>query len=285
MYEISLVDKGLKLKNTISYSLSIQVNLNGFSFSVYDPYSKTVLCLKHIPFQNTAIDQDDLTNKIVSIIQGEKILHRKFKFVSFTYQSIKSTLIPKKHFQKDSLKQVFEQNHQMDDLDELHFNELRAMDGYNVFTVPNYLGNEFTQRYRRVYFYHHATCMILEALKHDETHMDSRVYINVNSGFFDVLIVKGKQVYLYNTFQFRSPDDLVFYVVSVFKQLHLAPGKAYIHYSGFISSESSELQLLRKFLGNVHACNPNENLVFSKKFHKFSLHYFTNLFNLHLCAS
>lgn len=285
MYEVSLIDKGLKLKNTISYSLSIQVNLNGFSFSVYDPYKKMVLCLRHYPFKNTAIDHDDLTSKVVSFINADKILQRKFKMVSFSYQTTKTTLIPKKYFQKESLKQIMENNHSLDDLDELHFNELRMIDGYNVFTVPNYLGNEFTKRYRRVYFYHQASCMIQDALKHEDKKVEGKVYINVNSVFFDVLVIKGKQLYMYNTFQFHSPDDLVYYVVSVFKQLHLEPEKMLILYSGFISTESKELQLIRKFLGEVYIFSPNENLVFSKKFHKFPLHYFTNLFNLHLCAS
>jgi hypothetical protein len=285
MYEISIVDKNLKLKHTVSYSLSIQVNLNGFSFSVLDPFKKNVLALKHYPFRDKAIDHDDLTDKVLSCLKRDKLLQCKFKFVSFSYQTRKNTLIPKKAFRKEHLKQMLESNHDLDELDELHFNELRTVDGYNVFTVPNYLGNEFTARYNRVYFYHHATCMIGNALNRYEKNIESNVIINVNSGFFDVLVVKDKQVYLYNTFEFHSPDDLVYCVVSVFKQLHLDPEKSHIFYSGFISSNSKELHLITKFLGEVNVCPPHEQLIFSKKFHKFPLHYFTNLFNIHLCAS
>lgn len=285
MYEVSIVDNKLSLKHSISYSLSIQLGLNGLSFSVFNPYKKFILGLKHHPFEEKALDHDDLTNKVLSYIHQEKILQRRFKFVSVMYQSPKNTIIPKHYFKIENLKNILEMNHPLNELDELHYNELKFIDGYNVFALPNYIGNEFTSRYKRIHFQHHATCMIKDAIRRDEKLHENALFINVNSGFFDVLVIKDKKVYLYNTFKFRSPDDLVYYVISVFKQIRIVPEHTDVFYSGFISEGSTELYLLRKYLGNIQPCPPNEELIFSKKFNKFPLHYFTNLFNLHLCAS
>lgn len=285
MYEVSVVDRQFSIKNSYAYSLSIQVNLNGFSFSVLDIRKKNILVLKHYPFEEKAFDYNDLTNKVVACIQKDKILQRRYRRVASAFQTRKNTLIPKHYFKAENLKQLLEVNHVIDDLDELHYNRLPAIDGYNVFTLPNYLGNELISRYQKIGFYHHSTCMIHGATQSEKPGIENELYINVNSGFFDLLLLKKNNVYLYNTFEIHSADDLVYFVVTVFKQLNLNPDKTNIFYSGFISTGSVELQMIQKFLGDVKPFEPTGMYSFSKKYKKVPLHYFTNLFNLHVCVS
>ena len=85
-------EESIDLENTFEYILSIQVSLNGFSFSILYPIENKVLAFKNSPLKisNSGL----LARRFKDWYESEEILHRNYQHTKLIVFSDKFTLIP-----------------------------------------------------------------------------------------------------------------------------------------------------------------------------------------------
>src|SRR6056297_1568834 len=127
MKEFSHVDETLDLNRAHAYRLSIQVSLNGFSFSVLDQVRGKFVLLKHHDLSDLP-SLEKKGDKLDKIMGSEPYLKPAYNKTTAMVASGKSTLIPAAYFQEKNLKKYLEFNHDMDELEEIHYNYLEGLD-------------------------------------------------------------------------------------------------------------------------------------------------------------
>lgn len=281
MPDIDLLDISLDSENTQNYFLSIQADLNGFSFCILDIEKKTYLGIRHYDIKDI-YSIDDYTDKLLNIFNEDKLLNKLYKSVSFIYLTQKSILIPASFFDKSNLKAYFEFNHNISELDEIHYNFLGEINAYNVFIIPNYIASKIVNRFRNVKFYHQATPFIKSIFEKNANKEKECVYINMNSKFVDIAVAGENRLKLYNTFQFQNETDLLYFVLYIYKQLNLDTQKNKLFISGDQGDKPQYFKALRKYINTVNYLEPFDFL-FSRVLAKMNKHKFLNLFNLVSC--
>lgn len=281
MQDFAFVDETLDINLTQSYYLSIQVNLNGLSFCVLDPVREKYIALHHTTFTHDLIF-DDYLDQLEKYIQNNELLNHKFKAVKLIWLSGKNTLIPNSYFDKDKLKSYFEFNQKLNDLDEIHYNELKYVDAYSVFVLPNQVANIFSKQFNNITFYNQQIPFIERSLYKHHTE-SKKVIVNINTDFIDICIIEDSKLLLYNNFVYKTETDILYFILYVFDQFNLDTQHTELFLNGRIEKNNSLHSQLHKFIKQLKFDKLPDEFSYSYTFNKVPAHTFTNLFNLHLC--
>lgn len=281
MQNFAFVDETLDINITQSYYLSIQVSLNGLSFCILDPVRNKYIALSHQNFE-TDLAFDDLLNTIENIIKKDDLLSHSYKSTKLIWLSNKNTFIPSSYFNKKNLKKYFEFNQKLDDLDEIHFKELKYVDAYSIFIVPNQIANIFIKQFPDLNFYNQQIPFIEHTLfkYHSES---KKVFVNVNDEFIDLSITENGKLLLYNNFVYKTESDMIYFIMYVFDQFNLNTENTELILSGFIDKKESIYSKLKGFISHMRFDKLSEDFSYSYTFNQVPPQSFTNLFNLHLC--
>lgn len=281
MPEIDLVEKSYI--NISNLGLSIQVHLNGFSFCIIDITGNTIYGIKYFSFENL-LTTDDLVNALEKLFHSEQLLNIPYNKVFVSYLTQKSTLIPSSFFDEHNLKAYFEFNHTLNELDEIHYNYLNTINAFNVFTIPNYVANTFIKKFSNVEFIHQATPFIIHITRQKKESEDSEVFLNLNHRFFDIVVIKNGQFSLYNTFNYQNSNDLIYFILYVYKQLELNTGTDPVILSGEQCRSYSFVNEIKRYIRKVRFNLVPPGIKLSHKLKKLDSHLFLNNINMHHCG-
>ena len=281
MQDFAFIDETIDINLTQSYKLSIQACLSGLSFCVLDPVRNKYIALIHQNFDKE-LEFDNLLDKIEEYLNKNDILNNQFKSVKLIWVSNKNILIPSVLFSDQNLKKYFEFNQSLNDLDEIHFKELKYSETYSVYTIPNQIANIFINKYSNIKFYNQQIPFLNHTLfkYHSET---SKVFIHVNDDFFDLAITKNGKLLLYNNFIYKNELDMIYYIMYAFDRFKFNTETTELILSGIISKESSAYIKIKDFIRQIKFDKLPDDFSYSYTFNEIPHHTYTNLFNLNHC--
>ncbi len=282
MKDFSFVDETLDLNRAQSYRLSIQFSLNGFSFSILDLVRGKYILLNHSSFQdNQSYEQKG--DKVREIIQSSSYLQADYKDITALIINPKSVLIPETFFNQQDLKTYFEFNHDLHELEELHFNHIKGIHAYSVYPLPNPVSNVLTEKYDKISFYHQSVPIIDYAMfsaRSSKTH----VLLSIYEGFMDIAILNQKKLFLYNSFFWSTPEDMLYFLLYAYKRLNLDVKENELYITDHFEKTRILEKLVKPYIHKVHFQKPPLAHTYSYTFLKDHTIAFINLFRLNLCV-
>ncbi|MBN2613821.1 MAG: DUF3822 family protein [Bacteroidales bacterium] len=280
MADICLLDKSYSIADSKNYHISIQVNPDGVCFCMLDTRAGHYVGFKKYSF-DPITDVERLTNKLEEIIDADEELKPAFGSSAMIWATQKSTFVPDVFFDETNLRDYFEFNHPLDELDEIHYNNIEETAACNVFAIPTYPANLFYTRFRGIKYFHQATPFVKASLT-DFAQPDA-MHLNLNNGFFDIAVKKQGRLVLYNTFLFRNETDLIYYVLYIVNQLGIDPQGIPLTLCGELSDRVAYQETLAKYLPNMMYYEP-ASPAFTVIFERINRHKYFNLFYLYNCV-
>lgn len=108
-----------------------------------------------------------------------------------------------------------------------------------------------------------------------------QVDIHFSTQHFRVLVKKDKQVQLAQTYSYKTPLDVVYYLLKICYEFGLNQSEVFVIVSGLVDQDSAMYQELHHYFLNLHfAQAPAYSLPETDHPH----HYFTSLYNLAACV-
>ncbi|MBN1951720.1 MAG: DUF3822 family protein [Bacteroidales bacterium] len=281
MSAINLVDPSLK--NYENIVLSIQADLDGFSFCIRSEEDDRVHAFRHYKFGHSTL-QEEILNQSQDILQKDDLLRLHFRKVNLCFFSRKSTIVPASYSEISGYKKILEFNQPIDDFDEIHYNSLPACDANLIFTIPSYFAGMVASKFSNICYINQATPLILQSLKM-AGHEPTFISLQLNREFFDLVILQDGQLKLYNTFLYSNATDLLYFILYSCKQLGLDIKHTPILPTGEHSGDESLIRDLKPYLSSrkIHSATSEHNLAPALK--KLDTGRFFTLLNLHSCES
>ena len=180
------------------------------------------------------------------------------KKVKLIYYNKSSTLVPSELFDhKNSLNYLkYTTTIQTNDL---AANDLILHEQINNVYIPNVEINNFIfEKFKAFNFYHYSSLLIE---KFSNTHTDKfsqKVFLNVNNGFIDILYFKNKQLIFFNSFDYKSKEDILYYLLFTFSELSLNPDNIHLVCCGLIDLDSELYGLLYNYIRNIELLESEE---------------------------
>ena len=236
-----VTDKSFDLKKTFEYILSIQVSLDGFSFSVVCPTKNKLLVFNHTPLKISS--ESLITRRFNDWISSESLLSRTFKKVRVILFSKEFTLVPEKYFNSEIKAEIPDLLFENKKDTEIAENIIIDQKSRIIFSLPNGLHKVISE--------HFGECEIIHPIKlvanqHFKTDKEYDLNLIIETGNFYITLLKDDKIFLSNNFDYTHTNDLIYYVLTILKQLSISPKETELVYSGTLKDKNT-LSVLQKY--------------------------------------
>ena len=243
-------------------ALSIQVSLNGLSFCVLNLDTNTIELLKHCHSEKQ-MNPLDMLALLKTTITEEPRLKEDFKNILVIHENDISSLVPKPLFNEEHLADYLKFNAKILKTDYIAYDELTTNDSVNVYVPYVNINNHIYGNYGDFIFKHHSSVLVEEVLKLEKNATKAKMYVNVAIDHFDIVVVENAALKLYNTFEYETKEDFMYYLLFTSEQLGLNPEKFELIFTGDIDSKNELYTMAFKYVRFVFFAKRMDNFKYS----------------------
>lgn len=273
--------KSVRIKGDIDLlsknSLSILISQDGLSYSIYDIDDKKVQALVSMQFDVNKADE------IRKFIEDEGLKDAQFENINVVYATRNVTIVPDAIFDENSAESIYALNRKISPDDEIRYSRLPKSQTVIVFAIEKETSSLLDELFTRYNLYPQSYPLIetgLTKTKISEKPNRQRMLVQVFENFFEILVIDKGQIVNYNTYNYKSANDILYFIVNCFEQLGLSPEECEVAFSGFIEQDSLTVIHLNKFIRTVYFESINRDYKYFFRFQEFSPHYFYNFLNI-----
>jgi uncharacterized protein DUF3822 len=227
--------------------LSIQVALNGLSFCVFDTLNEKVLDLQEVKFNYTQSLEDQLWRTFVDFSS----LTKPYDEIVVLHDNNFNTFVPKPLFDENYLGSYLQYNTKVFETDFFAADEIDKYEMHNVHVpfvnVNNFLIDQFgTFEYKNV-----NTVLVSNLLDLSKNKDQKQVYVHFQETHFEIVIAHNLKLLLYNSFEYKTPEDFVYYLLFTLEQLQLNPETVSVFLLGKISENHPCFEIAYRYVRNI----------------------------------
>ncbi|MCG2611719.1 DUF3822 family protein [Flavobacterium sp. SM15] len=253
--------------------LSLQVALNGLSFCVFDTLNQSVKEIHEVKFNHTQALEDQLWRTFVDYPQ----LTKTYDEILVLHDNNLNTFVPKPLFNEDFLGSYLQYNTKVFETDYFCFDEIGNYEMNNVHVpyvnVNNFLIDQFGSfEYKNV-----NSVLVSKLLELSRNKVEKQVYIHLQETHFELIITDNLKLVLYNSFEYKTPEDFAYYLLFSLEQLQLNPETITVSLLGKISEEHPCFEIAYRYIRNISLLDVSDLAFKSSVTQTDALQHFTLL--------
>lgn len=242
--------------------LSIQISLSGLSFCILQRDTKTISFLKDCNF-GKKLNPHEVLDELKHLYNTESFLQATFSNVQVIHVNELSTLVPKPLFDENSLADYLKFNTKILKSDFIAYDSIEINDSANVYVPYININNYIYDLYGSFTYKHVSTILIEQILAIEKNATNTKVYINVNKNHFEMVVINKSKLLLYNTFEYNTKEDFIYYILFTAEQLQLNPELFELIFIGDIDSKDELYVIAYKYVQFVFFGKRQDHYKFS----------------------
>lgn len=231
--------------------LSIQVNLNGLSFCILNHTDNVIELLEYLPLEHKTTPFKILEH-LKSFIKTKELTNQNFDEVIVVHHNELSTFVPKELFVEANSADYLKLNSKILQTDFISHDELYVNKIVNVYVPYVNINNYIFDTFGAFTFKHSSTVLVNSILQANIDLQSPTVFINVNASSFEFVALKNKNLVLYNTFEYASPEDFIYFILFTMEQLGYDPETVTIQLTGQIKENDDLYNILYTYVRHVN---------------------------------
>lgn len=262
-------------------SLSILISQGGLSYSIFDVDDNKFQVLNSMQFT----DGNDKYQEIKDFLTSENITGNHYKNINVVYSTKKTTLVPDVIFDENSAELLFSTSHKIENEEVVRYAKMPKSESVVIFSIDSSLIallDELLPDYSLVPQNLSLIETYLTKTKISEKPNRERLIVQVFEDFFEILVISNCKIASYNTYNYKTANDILYFIVNTFEQLCLSQEDCEVVFSGFIEQDSMAPIYLKKFVRTVYFESINRDCKYFYKFQEFAPHYFYNFLNINI---
>ncbi len=230
--------------------LALQVSLNGFSYCVFDTLHHKIIIAKNIDFSSFA-KSNTVEDYFAKAFLEEEELNEIYDDVMIIHDNNLNTFVPKALFDQDYLGSYLQYNTKVFETDFFAHDVLFNYEMNNIFIpyihINNYLIDHFGH-----FDYRHAASILVEKLLDLSKNIDEKkAFVHLNSNKFEIIVVQNQQLLFFNSFEYQTKEDFIYYLLFTAEQLNLNPENFHLQLLGEINEKSEFYAIAFQYVRNV----------------------------------
>jgi hypothetical protein len=148
--------------------------------------------------------------------------------------------------------------------DTASFDYIEELDAQNVFITYGNITNYLIEKFGSFEYYHYSTVLLKKLYSDNPKDKIARIYVNINKSYLNIIVFKGKELNYYNTFDYESKDDILYFILFVIEQNKLINNETKMKLIGEEKIIKNYYNYLSKFIKNLEMKNTEydiENIV------------------------
>jgi hypothetical protein len=260
----NLFDPAINKQNYSSISLSIQLSLKYLSFCIIDNSQNKFLAIVNYVFPEK-VSSFVLADFINKLFEYESLLKKEYKNIIISYECTQSTLIPDEIYD-NSNKEIYLSFFNQEIEDKIIISNFAPeLKLYSIFAIPKCINNAFQNNLSNYKIIHSSNSYFQSIYNNfsNTENFNSKIFVDVESHSFEIVIFRNNKLLFNNSFQFKTKEDFLYYLLFVLNQLNINPVKIQLVLSGKITPNSSIFNLLTKYISNIIFIENQSNFTFS----------------------
>ena len=230
--------------------LSIQVSLTGLSFCCFDTLNNTVTSFNEVHF-----DTFHKTIKIEDLFANAFIDHPELKDsydeILVIHNNNLSTFVPEPLFDENFLGSYLQYNTKVFETDFFAFDEIPNYQMNAVYIPYVNINNFFIDQFGTFDYKHANSILVSKLLIASKNKDDKKMFVHINTGHFEIIVVQNQKLILFNSFDYKTPEDFLYYILFTAEQLNLNPENFPLELIGNIDAESDYFKIAYQYIRNV----------------------------------
>jgi hypothetical protein len=263
------------------YDLFIYQNETELSCTVADTRNTDF-----IAFENwQSLENLSALEFLQSVLQESDLLKNNiYRRVIYCSGFRNGTFIPNALYSAETSKDQLLLSSEINANDEFLIDEVPSLQAKIVYSMPIEVVNLITSQFRNVELHHTANSVASYLLTNRKNANEALVHINILNNYFEVYVTRGNQLFLYNTYNSHSAEEMLYYILFVCEQLHLNPETVDVVVSGKINNEHPFYQLAGTYFKHFGFAERPANFSYTFSKQEIPAHVHFNLFSQLICV-
>lgn len=254
--------------------LSLQIALNEMSFCCFDMLNQEITDFRTIPFSTNKSLEDQLWKAFVNFPE----LMSEYDEIVVLHDNSLNTFVPKALFEEDFLASYLQYNTKVFETDFFAYDAVGNYDINNVYVPFMDVNNFLIDRYGTFEYKSTNSVLVTKLLDLSKNIDDKQIFVHVKETHFEIIAVRNQKLLLFNSFEYKTAEDFLYYLLFVLEQLQLNPETVKVSLLGSINENNPCYELAYKYIRNVSLLEPVALQEKWNKSKKESLQYYI-LFN------
>lgn len=232
--------------NSEKYILSIRLRSDGLSFSAYNPLETGSFFYRETEFERTRPFMDNLKDFFFE----NELLGYSFRQIHLLCEATPYTLVPKEAYDGGQAKAFLNFNFSSAPTHALS-NLLKEQDVEVVFGVEEELYEFCCRSLLNPHFVHHITPLLAYWRKTSLTASAKQLSADIHGKQLDIVCFEQGKLIFANTFRFEHLNDILYYILYVWKQLEMDQQNDQLRIAGKPEIRMRITEVLRNYIRYV----------------------------------
>jgi len=241
----------LVLQDIENKQLSIQFSLDGFSFCITAIDLNEIIAFRKYTFTNKTRSTNSLLENIKTIFNEDTTLHESFTKVLVIHVNDLSTFVPKPLFKEREIANYIKFNTQIFTSDYFTYDEIKSQEMVSVFAPYINVNNFLIDRFGGFEYKHFSSVLVENLMNTYAENNNINFFVNVAKSHFEIIISNHKKLLLYNTFNYKTKEDFIYYILFTIEQLKLNVEEVSLILLGNIKKDDELYTIAYKYIRNV----------------------------------
>lgn len=239
----SITDKTYK-------KLSLLVSPEGFSYAVLDTLNSKVLAVNDVVF-STNSDSNILEDSYSKALSENEALSEKYDEITVLHDNNLSCFVPTPLFDENAAGSYLQYNVKVFETDFFAFDSNETYQFNTVYVPYVNINNLLIDQFGSFDYKHSHSVLVSKLLDASKNIDDKKMFVHFQPNHFEIIVVQNQKLLLFNSFEYKTPEDLIYYLLFTAEQLLLNPESFNLEFLGNINEESEFFKIAYKYIRNV----------------------------------
>jgi Protein of unknown function (DUF3822) len=275
-----IVEFAFSSKATQTYELSLLVGADSVYYTVHDA-QLNVLALKSFHFDHRREKSAPINLKAVFI--EDEMLKLPYSTTKIVFTTPHFTLVPTKFYDNKSTISYFDNVTNLSGKEQFECDTIKSIESNNAYLVDSALVAAMKSTFPHAHYHHYMTALVQGFQKIAMRRDGHQVFANIRDGQVQILFFDGKDLIFANSFRFRTPQDLVYFILNVYEQFKLSPEVTPLSISGSLTEDSDIFKFIYRYVRYINFVSTPAYFRFGQQFTGIPQHFYFDLFSVKLC--
>jgi Protein of unknown function (DUF3822) len=237
--------------------LNLFASQSGFSYCEIDTLTNQILSFDSIVFNNQdqSISVEDLYARA---FLENPIFQAKYDEVVVVHDNNLSCFVPNALFDENFLGSYLQYNAKVFETDFFAFDSLDTYEMKSVFIPFVNINNSCIDQFGSFDYKHSSSVLVSNLLAVSKNNDDKKMFVHLQNKHFEIVVVQNQKLLLFNSFDYKTPEDVIYYILFTAEQLLLNPENFLLEFLGTIDLESDFYKIVYKYIRNVSLFDVSE---------------------------
>ena len=234
--------------------LVLQVSLNGFCFCVVDTLNHTILLFKEVDFKTFPASAKVEDHYWKAFLEHQE-LTKLYDEVVVLHDNNLNTFVPTALFDEQFLGSYLQYNTKVFETDFFTFDTILNQEMNNVYVPYANVNNYLLDQFESFDYKHVNSVLVSKLLEKSKNVEEKQVFVHFGSQKFEIVVVQNQKLILFNSFEYTTEADFIYYLLFTAEQLNLNPEHFKLHLLGNIAEETALFRMAYKYVRHVSLMN------------------------------